>query len=499
MAVENKDLKLAFDVLSAKSSAHGILWKYYDGDQPLRYSSERLREVFNKIDVRFIQNWCEVIVNAVTDRLEITGFNVPDDDGTSERLADLWKSSQLNLDAHDVHLAAAVTGEAFIIAWRNDKGEIDAYYNDPRNVCAIYEADQPRQMRFAAKWWTDDVKLRHMTLYYPQRLEYYVSDGKGDTYDSMMLNLAKGDKGTAQNPFGEIPVFHFQRERRCIKGELSLSIVSMQDAVNKQLSDMMVTSEFSAFNQRYVIGNFEMQGKIPNSPGITVMFPGASEANTQSTSVGTFPASDLDVYLGSMDRLANAMAIISRTPKHYFFQSSGAPSGESLLVQESPLAKKCEKYIERMAPVWEDLARFLLKLANVTVADNVVRVQYADVKTVQPQTEAETMLALTRAGMPLPTICRDKGWSPEELDQMKQDRADWSTSGSIPSLAAIPLNAPEEAVVGAKAIARESLAGGAEPKISQAIQAAVDEAVERITKDPKFAAGLKRLEGAQLS
>ena len=41
MATET-DLTRAYAALAAKSSTYEALWQYYDGDQPLVYSSNRL-------------------------------------------------------------------------------------------------------------------------------------------------------------------------------------------------------------------------------------------------------------------------------------------------------------------------------------------------------------------------------------------------------------------------------------------------------------------------
>ena len=41
------DVKRAYEALKAKSADYSLLWRYYDGDHPLKYTAERLREVFN--------------------------------------------------------------------------------------------------------------------------------------------------------------------------------------------------------------------------------------------------------------------------------------------------------------------------------------------------------------------------------------------------------------------------------------------------------------------
>lgn len=457
------DLQIAFEALSAKQHRYTKLWNYYKGDQPLVYSTDRLKEVFGNINARFVQNWCAVIVDATTDRIEIAGWNVATSPEAKDALVDLWKLTEMEIEALNVHNAVAVFGEAFVLAGTDDTKNIEACYNDPRNVHVFYEAANPRKMRMAAKWWVGDDGKRRMTLYYPDRFEYYVSQGTAsacNSHTSMVFDTETYEGGMGANPYGEIPVFHFVRDRREVSSEISPSILSLQDAVNKQLADMMVTSEFSAFQQRYVIGNFNMGGKVLSSPGDTTQFPASSDGE-QPTEVGAFPSSDLNIYLSSMDKIANSMAIISRTPKHYFFDANGVPSGEALLVQEAPLTKKCGKYIEHLTPVWRNFARFILKLAGRPVNLFDIEPQFADVRSVQPYTQAQTRATNAQAGIPIKTQLRDDGWTEDELKQMEQDAAEMQTA-----ITGGTVNRPGAPVNG---------------NVSESVQAAIKDAVVKDT------------------
>ena len=105
-----------------------------------------LSDLFQDIRARWSQNWCAVVVDSVIDRIQLQRILVADDDAASERLADLlMESSELVIESEDVHLAALVTGESYVIAWPDEETGIpEAYYNDSRNVHLFYEADQPQ-------------------------------------------------------------------------------------------------------------------------------------------------------------------------------------------------------------------------------------------------------------------------------------------------------------------------------------------------------------------
>ena len=432
------DLQRAYEALTAKQNNYAALWNYYDGKQPLVYSTERLRTIFSNVNASFTQNWCAVIVDATLDRLNLESFTVENDDTATNTLNTLWTATGMDLDDRDAHLATLVTGEAFVIAW-SDGTQIHAFYNDPRLCHAFYDPTNPRELSLVAKWWvSEDDEKRHISLYYADHLENYVSKGKA-------VNVSSPDSfepdvpDTEPNPWGRIPVFHLRPERRVIKGELTDSIRDLQDATNKLFADMMVAAEFGAYKQRWIISNAGNLGQLKNAPNEIWDIP-AGDGQGQQTTVGEFSATDLANYLDAMDKLASSMAIISRTPKHYFFNQGGDPSGEALIAMEAPLNKKCERLIDIMQSAWRQVAAFVLELAGVTVDPANITPNFDDPTTVQPLTQAQIRQANVAAGMPLVTQLRDEGWSADQLDEMEADK-DAAASSQQASLASALVDA----------------------------------------------------------
>lgn len=420
------DLQRAFDALDGKARPYSRFWDYYDGDQPLKYSTERLREIFSGIDATFRQNWCAVVVDACLDRIELREWTVSDDDEATDALNELYDQTELNLDDESIHTAALVCGESYVIAWKDpETEEVEAYYNDPRLVHVFYDPEHPRQKAYAAKWWVDGEDHRRMTLYYPDRLEYYVSTQKSSDVTNAD-GFVPADPPTAANPYGVVPVFHFLKERRSIVSELK-NVLDLQDAVNKLFSDMMVAAEFGAFRQRYVISSAESIGALRNAPNEIWDIPAAAVGEgIQPTTVGEFQETSLNGYLEAIGRLAATAAIVTRTPKHYLFEQGGDPSGEALIAMESPLTSKATRYIERFTPRWRELAAFLLLLKGITVEDpRQIEPVFASPHTVQPKTSAEIAESRVRAGMPLRTVLRHyEAWSDADLELLDVDLED---------------------------------------------------------------------------
>ena len=419
------DLERAFNTLSAKTAAYNTLWQYADGDHPLTYTNERLREIFRSLDAKFTANWCSVVLGACLERIELDGWQVTDDATAQETLRTLWEEHDLGAQADEVHEAALVCGEAYVIVWPDADEQAQVYYNDPRMAHVFYDSESPSIKTFGAKWWDDMEGRRRLTLYYSDRLEYYVSRGKAENAGSAAAFESDPETPTASNPFGEIPVFHFRTSIRMNKSDLK-DVIPLQNGINKLLADMMVAAEFGAFKQRYIISNADTPGKLKNAPNEIWDLP-AGDGVGQQTQVGEFSATDLRNYLDAIDRLALAVAIITRTPKHYFLGQGGDPSGEALIAMEAPLNKKAAKRIRRFTTTWRQVGAFMLRVSGQVVAKTAITPLFAEPATVQPLTQAEIRTAEVGAGIPLTTALRREGWSQEELDAMAADKEEEQT------------------------------------------------------------------------
>lgn len=424
------DIERAVETLKAKQPRYDTRWRYYDGDQPIRWAADRLKDIFENRSTRFVANWCSVVVDSVLDKMELAGFSVAENDALTERLNDLYTvTTRLSTDEDAIERAALVTGESFVIAWRDNEEGITAYYNDPR-VCHVwYQADNPRKKRYAAKWWQDDDGMWFINLYYTDRIEKY--QGKRTDRNSTNDVQAKAFELVEDmpNPYGIIPVFHLTRDRYLLMGELE-NIIPLQDMINKLLGDMMVAAEFGAFQQRWAITNADLSA-LKNNPKEIWEVPAAGPGD-QPTSLGQFDATSLDNYLGAINNLMTQLAIISRTPKHYLYAQGGDPSGEALIAMESPLNRKVAQYQEGLGLGWREVASFLLLLDGAQVPETDISIQWAPSATVQPKTQAEIRQLDIAAGIPLETALRREGWSQPEIDQLAEDRAnEQATTGNV--------------------------------------------------------------------
>lgn len=414
------DLQKAFQHFKDVQLTYKAYFDYYDGNQPLRYSTERLRTAFDQIKPMFRENWCAVVINAVLDRLELFGWSTADDKLNSV-LASFWKESCLALESNEVHESALVCGESFLIGWQDEGEQPEFYYNDPRRAAVFYDESHPRIKSFGAKWWDTDEGC-HMMLYYPDHLEHYIADGKA------MKDLSEKSKGRGfalseeiPNPYGIIPVFHFRNSLRTIKSDLK-DVTEPQDAINKLFCDMMVTAEFGAFPARYVISSAEID-TLNNAPNQIWDLPAGLEGQ-QNTQVGTLEAANLGNYSDQIDHLASAIATITNTPKHYFDKTGAQISGEALITMEAPLVKKVMRKRELFGDTWQEVAVFAAQMLGYTISKNDIEVQWGNAEAEQPLTETDILKGYRSAGLPLKSSLRLSGYTPEEIAIIEQEIAE---------------------------------------------------------------------------
>ena len=412
-----RDLDYAKTELIDKRKDAEIYRKYYEGDQPMIYSYSRLREIFGSSRmVTYVQNWCSVVINAALDRLIFRGWNSEETaiDGT---LQEFYTMQDLRTLSREVHEDALVTGEGFVV-FDKPGGQVRAFRNDPLNVQAIYEDGDPETLRYVMKVWQEDFwgenqrqKAVRANLYYSDRIEKYVASGGwgSNNAGSVLPTSFTLMEDPGPNPFApNIPVVHFE------PAVLELQdVVTLQDAINKLFTDMMVTGEFNAFRQRYLISNANLE-KLKSNPQSLWQIPKGT-SDEESTQVGEFSASDLSMFLTAMEKLANSIAIISRTPKYYMMATGSNVSGEALTVMESPLVKKCEQHQALFSKRWNDVAEFVVGEApNISPS-------WDEIETAQTQYQIQAMKDMVSMGIPLKTVLKQFGWTKDELDQLDKD------------------------------------------------------------------------------
>src|SRR3954467_11104819 len=87
------DLKWALRALTCRQEAYARGAAYYAGDHPLQVASLKFRSAFGGLFREFADNLADPVVDAVADRLQVSGFDVEDAPAAqaSEAAWALWR------------------------------------------------------------------------------------------------------------------------------------------------------------------------------------------------------------------------------------------------------------------------------------------------------------------------------------------------------------------------------------------------------------------------
>src|SRR6266404_6505709 len=72
----NKDIEQAVDNLRKLAGKYSRAERYYRGDHDLSFATEKFQNAFGLLFREFAMNLCPAIVDAVKDKLRVTGFSV---------------------------------------------------------------------------------------------------------------------------------------------------------------------------------------------------------------------------------------------------------------------------------------------------------------------------------------------------------------------------------------------------------------------------------------
>jgi hypothetical protein len=418
------DLKIGFDHIVSQIDEYKKAAAYYEGSQPEIFQSQRWMRVFRFEGSDFRFNFTKTVVDSVLNRLDINQVQGTTDAANSY-IDRVWNQTDLRIDINEIHRNALMYGDCYAIVWPDTNGTVAIDYNSPLTTSIVYDQENPRIKSFAIKMWqinTETEKVLKINLYYPDRIEKY--EGKGDLeYLTHLPNMILIE--TVQNPWGEIPVFHFRTHKPYGKPE-HYDAYGPQDAINKLINTHMYTVDYQGAPQRYALTmggqSAELEdfsqddtarenlGSLKNGPGELWYLQGVQ-------AVGQFPAADPDTFTKPVLDFVNAMASITSTPLHFFMKGSYIPSGEALRVAEAPLTKKVLNRQLTFGSTWRDLFKFMLRVEGI-VAD--VEIDWQNPETIDTVDQWDIAVRKKSVGMPLEQILLELGYDAEIAAQVAE-------------------------------------------------------------------------------
>lgn len=420
------DIKKAIDMITDRRDHYLIAESYYEGLQPEIFSNNEWLKRFRIDNKHFRFNFAKSVVDAVSYRLEIANIVGVTEEANAE-INRIWEKNDLKLDANEIHRNSLMYGDSYAIVWTDVAGEVTIDYNSPLTTTIIYDDENPRVKKFAAKLWqsedSEGKNIVKLNMYYPDRIEKYAAFGE---IESTISPLGFLPVDVVENPWGEIPVFHFRTAKQYGRPE-HLDAYGPQDAINKMMATHMTTVDYQGAPQRYALsgnGNSaefedfddtlteeENLGRLKNGPGELWYLKGV-------TKVGEFAPADYKVFTEPVREFVRSMASITNTPLHYFEKTGNVPSGEALRTAEAPLLKKVEDRQVAFGNAWRDMFKFILSIEGI---QSDVEVKWHAVESMDSLDAWEVAVKKRVVGVSLEQVLVEMGYDQEIAANIAQN------------------------------------------------------------------------------
>ena len=437
---------------------------YYTGAQKLAFGTEKFKERFGSVFEGFRDNWCEVVVDATADKLEMTGIQIgrTKDDieahrPMSERVWETLLDNDIDDQQTDIHAATMIEGRTTAILWPDEDLGFAFDWNPAQLVRVRYDEENPKKISWATKRWRDPVGKVYVTYYTPDFVWKYTDTEGADaatksdqqlspmdmvpeegSTGSLVPRRVPGEDWPLKNPFSpEVPVIEFTNKN----GMSALSdVIPMQDAINYIWIQMMVAGEYMAHPQRVITTRQqEPSGGWHNDPGrMWHLEPMVDpDGKVYMPNIDAFPTMDPSIYIKIIDKMVEDLANTTKTPMRMFRESDrggrgDAPSGESLKVEDKPLLDKVKRLTTRLGNRWYRV----VKLGTQALMENpkfaseleapsgfdIDKLPRGEVQWLDQRLEyrtaaladAQKMIAI---GMPMKMAWEEAGFTPEEIEE----------------------------------------------------------------------------------
>lgn len=430
---------------------------YFEGSVQEKFTTKDLQRMLVGSQTEFNINLTRRVVTAVSDRLEISAITAKtvgdegentdaqgdlavgaesfDEDMTKILNRDVWHANELDIEAPEVHQKFLIYGDAYLFVWQDEDGGVEIFYNSPKTTRVFYDEENPRKKTFAIKRWKvmDQGKEKvRLNIYYPNFIVKKITGGKrrGEKANDFEVyrDESTDDNGVTENPFGEIPIFHFRTSRPYGDPEHEQGY-GAQDAINKLISGQMTSTDFAAFPQRWATSRpstdtdmdidwgedntqapEDLQSNLVSGPGRVWLLDNIDK-------VGQFPEANADQFLKPLDKFIELMAAATGTPLSYLHKVRGTSStplsGKSQEATENILVKKIEARQRSLEATWREALQFAMSILG---HDVLVSLKWGSARASTDKDTWEAILLKQQAGVTIRQTLLEANYTEAEVD-----------------------------------------------------------------------------------
>lgn len=422
-------LTTMLEKLEAPAPRFDTLDRYYRGQQALAYLAPEARTALGDRFGRLASNLPRLAVTSLSERLRVTGFEGVD-------VWDDWLRSDLDQEAGTAHREALLLGQAYAIVWGDQFGRPQVTVESARQVTTLHDPGT-RRITAALKRW-ETATTTEATLFGPDEIVRLRADQPGATTAGFKVIE------TLPNPLELVPVVRLRNGDRLLDDGVSEidDLIPLVDALNKILTDMMVTSEFAGRPRRWATGieleeSEEGEAINPIPEGNRAMI-----SENEQAKFGQLESADLAGYETAVNVILSQIMAVSGLPAHYVGVTTANPaSADALRAAEASPTARAQARQAAFGRAWEDVARLIVGVRDgVDPLQVDVRVSWADAATRSIAQEADAVTKLFSTGLlPASFALQRLGYSETEIDVIRTMRRTEALDGAAVDLSKLVL------------------------------------------------------------
>jgi hypothetical protein len=374
-------------------SNYAIYDAYYNGDHTVDIPPKVKAALESELGT--VNNYCRVVVDSAVEYIcsgelgiEIMhgGTNQIEADKAERLLYDVYEANGLLFE----EMLKAITimgkkGDVFLKLYiENDEIKIRILRPD---ICfPRYRSDDYKEMIYCVIQWFDEDDLGSPSarndgnlvsssllgetrkwkaqVFRPDVVEYYELANGSDIVDPFQsFQRSEWQLVDIQdNILGFIPIIHIKNTMDDLEyGVSDLQVmIDLQDALNKILTDMLLTMDNQAFQRIVIFGGQTPKGhKISMEPGSVIEVP------NENGNLQVVNAADITPFIQAMDRIVDQVYTVTSIPRTVLSKSEGGVvSGYALRLHYLPLERKCKKKEIILKNRFCELNRMIFKAAK---------------------------------------------------------------------------------------------------------------------------------------
>ncbi|GAA4756033.1 phage portal protein [Gordonia alkaliphila] len=386
--------------------------RYYSGRQALAFLAPESRDALGDRFGRMASNIPRLAITSLTERLRVTGFSGVD-------VWDDWLRNDLDQQSTIAHREALLLGASYAIVWADQFGRPKVTIESARQVTVITDPGT-RQIVAALKRWETETTTEAV-LYGPHEIVRLRAEQTGAT--TAGFNVVE----TLANPLGIVPVVRLTNSDRLLDDGVSEieDLKPLIDALNKLLTDMLVTSEYVGRPRRWATGIEMEEDEDGNEINPIPEGDRAMISENPDSKFGQLESADLGGYESAVRILLGQIMAVSALPAHYIGQLTATPpSADALRAAEASLTARAQARQQVFGRAWEQVARLI-----IAVRDGIdplmvePRVIWADPATRSIAQEADAVVKLFSSGLlPADYALQRLGYGDDEILAIRQAR-----------------------------------------------------------------------------